>query len=156
MFAEYFAFSIHRWSPVIIYNIWNQSWHWMNSQSYIVLGYVLQKFEIVVGCTTFGFFSKPGDAVYVPKDHIKWIAVSFRISLSVKKVRIKPAIAWRCLYVVVPHFARRHPKFKSGTSFCRSIFRCKEVDIKLSWMFLFGYVQLDNWHCHLYHWKWIN
>ena len=39
--AEYFAFSIHRWSSVILYNVWNQSCHWMNSQSYIFLWYCL-------------------------------------------------------------------------------------------------------------------
>ena len=34
--------------------------------------------------TTFGFFLKPGDSVYVLKDHIRSIASSFRISLSLK------------------------------------------------------------------------
>ena len=80
--------------------------------------------------TTFGFFLKHDDSIYVPTDHIRWIASSFRISLSIKIVRIKPAV-----WGGYSHFAswRRYPKFKSGTRFCRSIFRCKEVDIKLCW-----------------------
>ena len=74
----------------------------MNSQSYIFFGYglsdVLKKiviFEIFVAFTTFGVFLKLGDSVYVPTDHIRSIECPFRISLLVKKVRIKPAIAWR-------------------------------------------------------------
>ena len=51
-------------------------------------------FEIFVTNITFGFFLKPCDSVYVSKDHTIRITSPFWISLSVKKVRIKPAIAW--------------------------------------------------------------
>ena len=115
--AKCFAFTIHRLLSLILYNVWNQSWQWMSSQSYIFLGYGFrcsEKFvisEIFVAYTTFFFFFlKPSDSVYVSKDHIRWIASSFRISLSVKKVRIKPAIAWRWLYVGIPRFCTKTPK----------------------------------------------
>ena len=36
---------------------------------------------------------------------------------------------------------------KGVLAFADQFFRCKVVDIKLNWVFLFGYVQFDN--CHI-------
>ena len=104
--AEWFACSIHIWSPIILYNVCNHFWHWMNSQSYIFLGYGLS--DVLKN----SLFSKylwhirhldSGGSVYDPADHIRWIAGPFSFSLSVRKVLIKPGIAWQLLSVGYPH-----------------------------------------------------
>ena len=56
-------------------------------------------------------FCQPRSLVNVPKDHIIWITSSFRLSIPISKVLIKPAIARQWLHVVYPHFAPRDHNF---------------------------------------------
>ena len=136
----------------------------MNSQSYIFLGYglsdVLKKkiviFGIFVAFPTFEFFLKAGGSVYVPKNHIRWIAGEFGFSLSVRHLLIKPALQDNCCIWGTPILHDDTQKFNGVPVFTdHFFFRCKVLDIKLSWVFRFGYVQFDNWHCGVYHWKWL-
>ena len=91
----------------------------MISQSYTFVGYCLSdaltKVTIFekknVTFTTFEFFFQPGSLVNVPKDHIRSITSSFRLSILISKVLIKPEIVWQWLYVVYPHFAPRDQTF---------------------------------------------
>ena len=141
--AEYFAFSIHRWSTITLYNVCNllfyTEWIYKIMFSFRCFEKSLI-FEIFVAYPKFEFFLKPGGSVYVTKDHIRWITSPFSFSLSVMKVLIKAAITWQCLYVGYPHLHNNAQNFNWVLHLADQFFRCKVLDIKLSWLFLFWHI----------------
>ena len=70
--------------------------------------------------TTFGFFLYPGDSVNVPKDRIRWIARPLGILCQLRKFGTNQLLHGDDCMWMYTYFARRHLKFKSGISFCRS------------------------------------
>ena len=112
-------------------------------------------FEVFEAYPEFGFFLKPGGSGYVSKDHIRWITRAFSFSLSVRLILIKSAIALLWPYEDHPYHVLHDivQVFNGVLIFTDQIFGCKVFDIKLSRVFCFGYVQFNDWHCHLNHWK---